>query len=321
MVLLQTLYIFGNGFDIAHGIKTPYAAFREFLKENHESFLTTFESMYNIQPLDDTEPWYTKAAQERWDKSVINDLWWSFEEKIGRPDVEGMYDSAYSMVGTMPTEGIIDTMNVYWREQYGFVDKLQKYVLEWLQTIETSKAMCKKDSLINNRNDLFMSFNYTDTLEKVYGINYVFHPHGGVPSCCEIAPIMGHGNKYIIDSYRRKAKEAQEEYVEWYESICNATADFCESMYKDTDKIIRENDDFFSALWNVNQVECLGLSFGDVDVPYLDRIQYEVRPETKWLVYYYSEEDLLRLKSVFGITGISRKFEVYFRKSDNFWDR
>ena len=92
---------------------------------------------------------------------------------------------------------------------------------------------------------------------------------------------MGHGNKYIIDSYRRKAKEAQEEYVEWYESICNAIADFCESLYKDTDAIINENDDFFSALWDVNQVVCLGLSFGDVDVPYLDRIEYEVRPETK----------------------------------------
>lgn len=271
--------------------------------------------------LDDTEPWYTKEAQERWDKSVINDLWWSFEEKIGHPDVEGMYDSAYSMVDTMPVDGIIDTMNVYWREQYGFVDKLQKYVLEWLQTIDTSQAMCKKDSLINNRNDLFMSFNYTDTLEKVYGIKDVLHLHGGIPSCCEIAPIMGHGNKYIIDSYRRKAKEAQEEYVEWYESICTAIADFCESLYKDTDAIINENDDFFSALWDVNQVVCLGLSFGDVDVPYLDRIEYEVRPETKWLVYYHSDEDLKRLKSVFGITGISRKFEVYFRKSDNFWDR
>ena len=133
--------------------------------------------------------------------------------------------------------------------------------------------------------------------------------------------IMGHGNKYIIDLYRRKAKEAQEEYVEWYESICNAIADFCESLYKDTDAIISENDDFFSALWDVNQVVCLGMSFGDVDVPYLDRIEYEVRPETKWLVYYHSDEDLKRLKSVFGITGISRKFEVYFRKSDNFWDR
>lgn len=159
------------------------------------------------------------------------------------------------------------------------------------------------------------------TLEKVYGIKDVLHLHGGIPSCCEIAPIMGHGNKYIIDLYRRKAKEAQEEYVEWYESICNAIADFCESLYKDTDAIISENDDFFSALRDVNQVVCLGVSFGDVDVPYLDRIEYEVRPETKWLVYYHSDEDLKRLKSVFGITGISRKFEVYFRKSDNFWDR
>lgn len=49
-------------------------------------------------------------------------------------------------------EGIIDTMNVYWREQYGFVDKLQKYVLEWLQTIDTSQASVKKIvSLITER--------------------------------------------------------------------------------------------------------------------------------------------------------------------------
>lgn len=71
---MNTLYIFGNGFDIAHGIKTSYSAFREFLKENHETFLTTFESMYNIFPLDDTEPWYTKKAQEKCDTAVIKDL-------------------------------------------------------------------------------------------------------------------------------------------------------------------------------------------------------------------------------------------------------
>ena len=60
----RTLYVFGNGFDIAHGIKTPYSAFREFLEKEHEEFLTTFEAMYSIQPLDDTEPWYTEEAQK-----------------------------------------------------------------------------------------------------------------------------------------------------------------------------------------------------------------------------------------------------------------
>lgn len=44
-------------------------------------------------------------------------------------------------------------------------------------------SMCKKDSLINNRNDLFMSFNYTDTLEKVYGMR--LDPRSFVPDRLE----------------------------------------------------------------------------------------------------------------------------------------
>ena len=59
---MATLYMFGNGFDIAHGIHTPYSEFRKFLQREHETFLTKFEEMYNIQPLDDTEPWDTEAA-------------------------------------------------------------------------------------------------------------------------------------------------------------------------------------------------------------------------------------------------------------------
>lgn len=45
-----------------------------------------------------------------------------------------------------------------------------------------------------------------------------------------------------------------------------------------------------------------------------------VQKQNGWF-YYHSDEDLKRLKKVFGIMGISRKFEVYFCKSDNFWDR
>ena len=207
---MSKLYIFGNGFDIAHGIKTPYSAFRQFLKDNHEDFLTTFESMYNILPLDDTEPWYTEEAQKRWDARVQKDLWNSFEEEMGKPNVDEMYDMALSLVDTMPEEGIIDTLNVYWKEQYGFSEKLQEYVLEWLQDLDLSGLTCKKDSLMNSNSDLFMNFNYTDTLERVYGIRDVFHPHGGIPSCSDVAPIMGHGNLYLINQYRKKAQQAQD---------------------------------------------------------------------------------------------------------------
>ena len=318
---MNTLYLFGNGFDIAHGIKTPYSAFRKFLESEHEEFLHRFEAMYNILPLDDTEPWYTDEAQKRWNERVLLDLWKTFEEEIGKPNVDEMYDRALSLVDEMPDEGIKDTLDSYWRDEYGFVKELQKYVLEWLMTVDTSFAECKKDNLCNTESDFIINFNYTDTIERVYGAKNVLHIHGGIPSCSDIPPIMGHGNKFLIDSNRRKAKQCQDEFVEWAESIYEAIANYCEALYKDTNRIIAAHDSFFSNLSGVNEIICLGLSFGDVDIPYLERIASEVEPTTRWHVYYYGEESYRRLKDVFGILGISREFEVYFLPSDHFWDR
>ena len=318
---MTTLYMFGNGFDIAHGIHTPYSAFRNYLEKEHEEFLTTFEGMYHIQPLDDSEPWYTEDAQQKWKERVLKGLWREFEEKIGNPDVEGMHDFAISLANQMPKEGIKDTLDYYWKDEYAFSYRLQEYVLEWLTTVDTTVAKCKKDALVGSNSDFFINFNYTDTLERVYGIENVLHIHGGVPSCTNVAPIMGHGNRYLIDLYQRKAKEADQDYIEWEESIDEAIARFCKSLYKDTDRIIAKNERFFSNLKDVDQVVCLGLSFGDVDIPYLERIRQEVDPTAKWVIYYYGEESHKRLKSVFGILGISRKFETYFIQSDRFWDR
>lgn len=317
---MKTLYLIGNGFDIQHGIHTSYSEFRNFLEKHHESFLTNFEAMYHIQPLDDTEPWYSEAAQERWKKSVLKELWQSFEEEIGHPDVEGMHDMASSLTDGMPTEGVKDTLDYYWRDQYDFSSDLQQYVLEWLESIDTSSVSPIKKSLIGNSSDVFINFNYTDILEHTYGIKNVLHLHGGVPSCSVIPPIMGHGNKFIIDHYKERAKNASEEFIEWEESICSATAKFCASLYKDTDAVISKNNAFFSSLKDVDEIVSIGLSFGDVDTPYLTRIAEVVKPTSRWKLYYYSQKDKIRLKNVFGILGISRKFETYFLPSEMFWN-
>lgn len=317
---MKTLFIFGNGFDLAHDIDTAYSSFRAFLSKNHEEFLTQFERMYNIEPLDDTEPWYTEEAQKRWKKSVLKDLWKSFEEEIGKPNVDAMHDMAEALTDGMPEEGIKDTLDAYWREEYGFSRNFQKYVLEWLETIDTSGATVKKKDLVGDETDLFMNFNYTDTLERVYGIKGVLHIHGGIPSCTDTPPIMGHGNKDLITMYREKAKAAQEEFVEWEESICNAVADYEQALYKDTEKIITNNEGFFSSLSDIESVVCLGLSFGDVDIPYLKRIEKSVRLTTKWVVYYYNTDSLENFKSVFKTIGISNKYDTIFLQSDSFWD-
>ena len=61
---MKTLYIIGNGFDIAHGIHTPYAAFRDFLEKNYPNFLSDFEFIYDIVPLDSSDWRYTEEAQK-----------------------------------------------------------------------------------------------------------------------------------------------------------------------------------------------------------------------------------------------------------------
>ena len=65
-------------------------------------------------------------------------------------------------------------------------------------------------------------------------------------------------------------------------NIYNAIANFYKSLYKDTDTIISENDDFFQLCRMLIE----GLFSGNVDVSYLDSIQYEVCSETKWIIYF-----------------------------------
>lgn len=67
---MKKLVIIGNGFDIAHNLKTSYWDFREFLKKEHEQFLYAFERMYNIFPPDFSDPRMGADAEERWNKKV-----------------------------------------------------------------------------------------------------------------------------------------------------------------------------------------------------------------------------------------------------------
>ena len=49
---MNNLYIIGNGFDLAHELKTSYADFRCYLEKYQEQFLIKLEKMYDFYPLD-----------------------------------------------------------------------------------------------------------------------------------------------------------------------------------------------------------------------------------------------------------------------------
>lgn len=304
---------------MAHGLDTNYWKFREFLKKEAPYYLSAFETLYDIQPLDDTEPWYTEGAQKKWNKAVVRDLWSEFERSIGKPNITEMIGLSESVTEGMPSIDIRDHMDNYWKEQYGFISELQDYVKEWIESINSNVVKCKKKSLIGS-DDYFLNFNYTDILEKTYGIENVLHIHGGVSSICDIPPIIGHCNKLDIERHRKWAKEADEEYAEAEASVLDAVADYLETIFKDTKECILRNQGFFSKLQNVKKVVVFGWSGGDVDIPYLKEIIQNIDHEAKWIVYWYNEKDYDTLCSVFKREGIVDSEVIEYIQSNNFWD-
>jgi hypothetical protein len=317
-LVINTLYVVGNGFDIAHGLNTNYWGLRNYIEQQDPDFMRFFEGLYNIQPLDDTEPWYTERAQKRWDESVNHSLWSEFEKTMGMPNTEEMLELSVSVTEGMPNVGVKYHMDLYWKDHFGFVSRLQNYVREWIELIDTSTTKCKVSSLLNS-DDIFLNFNYTDVLENVYNIEKVCHIHGGVKSICKISPMLGHCNKKDIQKHRQWAKEAEKEFAETEASIQDAVANYLEEIYKDTSQQIFVNKQFFDKLKSIEHIIIIGWSAGEADIPYLQEIIRKVDPKTKWTVYWYDDVAYKALTAAFNQEGITDKNIIEYKNSGEFW--
>ena len=321
---MKTLYIVGNGFDMAHKLPTSYWHFREYLEDMHQDFLADFEYLYNIGRIDLSNPRVSERTVSRWKKAICDTLWSDFEDKMGRPNIDEMLDASDCVLGDMHLDGgligIEDTMDVYWREQYGYMEKFQQYVKDWIEQVDTSSVSPKCNRILNST-DYFMNFNYTYLLEKVYHAENVLHIHGGVESVTDIEPVMGHCNKHDIDEHKRLAREADEEFDEGGASIHRAVVDYLSRIYKDTDAIVSFNNYFWNKLHNVNRVEIIGWSAGEVDLPYLRIIRDNVDSSTIWNVYFYDDRALTMLSKAMDSEKISDLYEVHYIPANEFWNK
>lgn len=70
------------------------------------------------------------------------DLWSSFEKLMAHPNITDVLNSSSSIFDDMDLDGgnigIRYTMDVYWRQQFGFINLLQDYAKEWIEQIDTS---------------------------------------------------------------------------------------------------------------------------------------------------------------------------------------
>jgi len=291
----MNLYIIGNGFDVAHGLSTKYIDFRNYLKKEDWEYLVQFEAPYNC---------FSESRRDLNQKY----LWREFESNLS--DI----NEAEIINNCMLTERQLnsvyhkseDALYEYCEKQYQYVRRLNDYIKAWIEQIEIQVP--KKTFLLNrDRDDLFITFNYTTLLERIYQIdpNQILHIHGSVNKEDDFPPVIGHGNAYKIQQAKEKASEASEKLLEKQTSVYHALENYYTRTLKDVNYFINIHSQFFNRLKTIKQVNVIGHSFGNVDLPYFKKILGSIQENAVWNVYYHSNNEIALFRDKIISVGVS----------------
>ena len=273
---MKTLYIIGNGFDIAHGLGTNYESFREWLLEKgHSYFVENMEMFFS-----------------HWDREGQRDqLWYDFERAIGACDFEETYDMFAQQSMEYFGEGVEYLRDIKNTSDEHFtiplLYEMPQLFTQWIENKNAKIANIGNEKLrLKNiaEEDIFLTFNYTDTLEQAYDIpsSNICHIHNRVSAGEQ--PIVGHNIKFKINVPYDMTKGESE--------LKQSLADVLNSYQKNYKSNINRNLDFFNQIDNeVENICCYGHSLGEIDLPYFKNIKKRISDSAHWIFYIYRGED------------------------------
>lgn len=288
---MSKLFIIGNGFDLAHDLQTSYGDFKKYLIKEYPGSRNTITGINfsSIQMPNGDEEYDEVALVSLLIKSVSgieywnevddrDDDWKDFEEKLGDLNFREYFDDISSIYHSQSDPNLFH--EAYAHEDFGqilldTVPEIKVFFSDWVKTIDLSEIRLKNDFLkLIDDEDKFINFNYTNTLEKSYEVpsESVWHPHGDLNG----AIVVGHGNKEYDGS---KISIGGQDYLNQINY----------SLMKDTDKIIKKNKDEFESLANITKIYSHGFSFGDVDLPYIEKICNSI--DTCNITWYLNDYD------------------------------
>ncbi|MEI7176901.1 bacteriophage abortive infection AbiH family protein [Pectobacterium carotovorum] len=293
------LYVIGNGFDVHHGLDTRYTSFGLYLKKNYRE---TYELLIEHYGLSDLNPNYPTPMSDP--------LWSEFETSMSLLDKDSVLEANMDAMPNYSSDDFRD------RDRYTLEIEMER-ILELLTT-QLYKAFKEfilavqfpqfdhRRSVNIDRDAVYITFNYTDTLSQYYAIpdENVLFIHGKADEHVDEL-ILGHG----VDPENFKERPAEppsglsyedlERWMEYksdqydysFERGKDAINRYFSATFKGTEQIIKDNEDFFAKLGNIDEVYVLGHSLADVDLPYFQKLEQSVRPDAKWVATFYDPDD------------------------------
>ena len=277
----ETLIIIGNGFDIAHGIKSSYSNFRQWLSSEGKSdligLMDTFFS-YNRDVWNDIE----KALGEYDEASIFS---------YCRPDEEFDYDHSLSSSARIEDSPAA----IFQPVLENFKDKFT----EWVESIEIDGTERITEL---SPNCCYLTFNYTDTLETIYGIpqKNIAHIHGS--RLLKDEYIIGH------NYYRNPMDVWDEESLIFESQAMESIVEAMNGFVKNYQGNIHKHNDFFSRLSQIKQVICYGHSMNEIDWPYFEEIINKTGKDIPWRISFYCKTDydnVEKFKTHFDLSNVS----------------
>lgn len=316
---ISSLFVAGNGFDVAHGIPSKYSDFRSSIIEMYPEVVNLRDEVVYLEDFADIDPdeFAAEILLNSMDKSA-GENWCNFEEalahinfdnKFPRPnhkenetaeeDQELMQD--YLLYMDVLMSGFINCSKI-WQ------DFFRVWIKNIQQRIDGSEFMPKKTliELFRDPDMQFFTFNYTKTLQKLYGIKKVIHIHNRVGQKL----IFGHEKDDEIGLYQN---------LNFDEGPCISSSFLDEmilSFRKDTNSPLKKYNEFFKKLnSSIDKVYSYGFSYGKVDSVYIKKIIASISPNATWYFTQFESNDTaaLRIKKIklrkYGFKGTFGVFE------------
>lgn len=265
------LFVIGNGFDLQHGIPSRFSDFGRSVAA--------------------TDPDIVRLIDEY--LFVDEDFWNCFEARLATFDFDNVIDHAEQFLVSYGAEDWSDAFHhdfEYEIEQVvgGLSRRLHTRFAEWIRSLPIPEAGAVPLVSCVDPAARFLSFNYTPTLQRLYGVPdcNVLHIHGR-SSDPNDEIVLGHGwERPPEDMLVCEVNEDTDTRVAGgYRLIDEYFAD----TFKPTERLIERYRAQFDGLRDVSEVIVLGHSLADVDAPYFHEIIARTLPSASWTVSCYME--------------------------------
>lgn len=296
----DTLYLIGNGFDLWHGIPSSLAKFKQYVRlvdpdiyREVEEYLPTREDWSDLE-----------LALADIDVNVIIDNLGHFMSSYGADDWSdsGHHDFQYEV------QNVVNRLSI----------ELRKRFTEWVRKLPIPSPETTRKRLANlDAGAVFFSFNYTSTLEKLYGVDSarILFIHGRADLENDQL-VLGHGwepqNRKSLNDY-----PGIEEIDSRLFEANDILDDYFSATYKPSKELITENRAFFNNLTNTKQVIVLGHSLSPVDSAYFSALleQHSIA-KAQWQVACRSPEEWVVKRTQLTSLGIDPAKAIPI-----FWDK